>query len=168
LVSHSFPTRRSSDLVRFGIGATAVLTLIALGIPPYFLFAIPAGAWTAIAFFRSSKTYVQIVGDELHFVRGKKIRALKLVKLVKLRADLGRAGGKGEREGVGSLSIQNQAGDSLTIPRIVNCVSLVEAIKTVSGPVIEPKPSVTEPKAPVVEPKPSVTEPKAPVVEPKA
>jgi hypothetical protein len=122
---------------------------------------------TAFAYFKSSKTYVQIVGDELNYVRGKKIRAFKLSKLVLLSADLGRDGGRRQREGVGSLSIQNQAGDSLKISRIINCILLVESIKKVSGPVIEPKPPVVEVKPPVVEVKPPVVEVKPPVVEVK-
>jgi hypothetical protein len=128
-----------SGVAKLSVGVSIFLLLFSLIAPALFLFTLPIATWAGFVYFQESKKYVQIIGDELRFVRGRKTRVLKLVELTSLSADLGRSGGKGEREGVGSLYIENKAGDSLSIARVSNCISLVESIKKVSGPLIETK-----------------------------
>jgi hypothetical protein len=126
-----------SGVAKLTVALSIFLLLFSLIAPALFLFTLPIAIWAGFVYFQQSKNYVQIVGDELRVVRGRKTRVLKLSELTALSADLGRSGGKGERDGVGSLYIQNKAGDSLTIARITNCISLVESIKKVSGPLIK-------------------------------
>jgi TM2 domain len=115
------------------------LLLLSLIAPALFLFSIPLAVWNVLVSFFASKYFVQVVGSELHYKRGRKLRVIQLSKLVKLSSDLGRDGSSGQRNGVGTLTVVNEAGDSLVIHRVANCVALVEAIKKVSGPVLEPK-----------------------------
>jgi hypothetical protein len=126
-----------SGVAKLAVALSIFLLLFSLIAPALFLFTLPIAIWAGFVYFQESKNYVQIRGDELRFVRGRKTRVLKLVELTSLSADLGRSGGKRERDGVGSLYIENKAGDSLSIARINNCISLVESIKKVSGPLIE-------------------------------
>lgn len=122
---------------KFAAALSILLILLSLIAPAIFFVSIPVALWVALTIVQASKHHVEIVGDELFFRRGRKSRAFTLKNLTVLSADLGRSGGKGEKEGTGSLSIQNQAGDSLFIPRVTSCVALAESIRSVAGPLIE-------------------------------
>jgi hypothetical protein len=123
--------------LKLAVAVSVFFLLVSLISPPAFLFSIPVGIWVAVAVVQASKHHVEIVGDKLHYNRGRKTRVLHLSNLTVLSADLGMPGGRREREGTGSLSIQNEAGDSLLIPRVTNCIALVASIKKVSGPLVE-------------------------------
>jgi hypothetical protein len=123
--------------LKFAVVLSVLLLLMSLISPPVFLFSLPVAAWVGASIFFASKHHVAIVGDKLHYNRGRKTRVLQLSNLTVLSADLGMPGGRREREGTGLLSIQNEAGDSLVIPGVTNCIALVASIKKVSGPLIE-------------------------------
>lgn len=132
-----FHTIKIGPGLKLAGGISIALVLLSLISPALFLFSAPILALTIFAMYQASKHHLEIVGDEMIFRRGRNNRVFKLNNLTVLSADLGRPGGKGEREGVGSLAIQSQAGDSLLVPRVTNCVALVESIRQVSGPLVE-------------------------------
>lgn len=137
LSNGSFHKIRIGPGLKFGAGAAVTLVLLSFIAPALFLFSLPIAAWTIFAIVQASKHHISIAGDELLYRRGRKSRVFKLSNLTVLSADLGRPGGKGETEGVGSISIQSQAGDSLVVKRVNNCVALAESIREVAGPLIE-------------------------------
>ena len=104
--------------------------------PPSLVITLPLAIWNGLVLYRVLNSYVEIVEAELRYTRGRKTRAFQLKKLTVLSSNLGISGGKKEREGIGSLLIENEAGDRLSIPRVMNCISLVESIKKVSGPIV--------------------------------
>lgn len=134
--------------LKFWAVISAILLLLSLIAPPLFLFSLPIAIWNALSIISASKHHLVIVGDELHYKRGKRSRVIKLNKLTTLSTNLGSAGSKSQREGVGTLAIANEAGDNLMITRVTNCIALMESIKAVSGPVIAPKKAVEIEKSP--------------------
>lgn len=137
LSNGSFHKIRISPGLKLGAGAAVILVLLSFVAPGLFLFSLPIAAWTIFAIVQASKHDISIAGDELLYRRGRKSRVFKLSNLTVLSADLGRSGGKGETEGVGSISIQSEAGDSLLVKRVNNCVALAESIREVAGPLVE-------------------------------
>jgi len=140
-------TTEAKFKVKIGFGFKLALTtaifllLMSLINPPLFLFSIPIGVLTGLAAFQASKHHVEVVGEELWYRRGRKIRVFQINKLTQLSADLGRSGGKKEREGTGTFSIRSEAGDSLVIPKVTSCLALVEAVRKISGPLLDKKPN---------------------------
>lgn len=137
LSNGSFHKIRISPGLKLGAGAAVILVSLSFVAPGLFLFSLPIAAWTIFAIVQASKHDISIAGDELLYRRGRKSRVFKLSNLTVLSADLGRSGGKGETEGVGSISIQSEAGDSLLVKRVNNCVALAESIREVAGPLVE-------------------------------
>ena len=176
-------------LLKVAAGLSGLSLVLSLAGPPLFIFTLPIALWIAWAIYKSSNSSIEIVGDELRYKSGKKTRVFHLSKLTILAFDLGRRGGKGQREGFGKVSIENKSGDKLYIPRVINAVGLVESIRKVCGPIIKVKsdiptqassakpseptptpatelPPVAEPLPPVAEPLPPVAQPLPPVAQP--
>lgn len=128
---------RLGALVKLATVVASLLLLLSLVAPALFIFTAPVAILVGLRILKAKKTYLEIVGDELHYVSGKKSRVLKLSKLTSLRTNLGRAGGKREKEGVGTLSVSSSNGDRITISRVVNCISLAQSIREISGPTQE-------------------------------
>lgn len=128
---------RLGPTVKLAGVVASLLLLLSLVAPALFIFTVPVAILVGLKILKAKKTYLEIVGDELHYVSGKKTRVLRLSKLSSLKTNLGRSGGKNEKEGVGTLSVSSSSGDRITVSRVHNCIALAQAMREISGPTQE-------------------------------